>query len=130
MVKRAVRVKSQLKSHKSFANAFPKYCKLVDNARLYCTNAVGGPPRLIAWKAGDSKILMDPEDIECLKQVSNFNPDAESIYELYSDSSLLSQPGSVWTEIVIVPSRSENQRKLKDTIKKIEKTKEKSVIVN
>ncbi|KAL0797335.1 hypothetical protein Bca101_052509 [Brassica carinata] len=130
MVKRAVRVKSQLKSHKSFANAFPKYCKLVDNARLYCTNAVGGPPRLIAWKAGDSRLLVDPEDIECLKRVSNLNPDAESIYEIYSDPSLLSQPGSVWTEIVIVPSRLEVQRKLTDTIKKIEKTQPKSVIVN
>ncbi|KAF2617393.1 hypothetical protein F2Q68_00038254 [Brassica cretica] len=130
MVKRAVRVKSQLKSHKSFANAFPKYCELVDNARLYCTNAVGGPPRLIAWKAGNSRLLVDPEDIECLKRVSNLNPDAESIYELYSDPSLLSQPGSVWTEIVIVPSRPEVQRKLNDTIKKIEKTQAKCVIVN
>ncbi|KAF3494626.1 hypothetical protein DY000_02051852 [Brassica cretica] len=130
MVKRAVRVKSQLKSHKSFANAFPKYCELVDNARLYCTNAVGGPPRLIAWKAGNSRLLVDPEDIECLKRVSNLNPDAESIYELYLDPSLLSQPGSVWTEIVIVPSRPEVQRKLNDTIKKIEKTQAKCVIVN
>ncbi|KAH0916836.1 hypothetical protein HID58_031282 [Brassica napus] len=127
MVKRAVRVKSQLKSHKSFANAFPKYCELVDNARLYCTNAVGGPPRLIAWKAGNSRLLVDPEDIACLKRVSNLNPDAESIYELYSDTNLLSQPGSVWTEIVIVPSRPEVQRKLNDTIKKIEKTQAKCV---
>lgn len=46
MVKRAVRVNSQLKSHKRFASAFPRYCQLVDNARLYCTNAVGGPPRV------------------------------------------------------------------------------------
>lgn len=45
-MKRAVRVKPQLNSHKRFANAFPKYCELVDNARLYCTNAVGGPPRV------------------------------------------------------------------------------------
>ena len=46
MMKRAVRVNSQLKSHKRFANAFRNYCELVDNARLYCTNAVGGPPRV------------------------------------------------------------------------------------
>jgi len=46
MTGRAVRVNSQLKSHKRFANAFPRYCKLVDNARLYCTNAVGGPPKV------------------------------------------------------------------------------------
>lgn len=46
MVKRAVRVNSQLKSHKRFASAFPRYVELVDNARLYCTNAIGGPPRV------------------------------------------------------------------------------------
>ncbi|XP_024010181.1 uncharacterized protein LOC18014308 [Eutrema salsugineum] len=49
MVKRAVRVKSQLKSHKSFAVAFPKYCELVDNARLYCTNAVVSFTRIRAF---------------------------------------------------------------------------------
>ena len=46
MCRRAVRVKSQLKSHKRFANAFPTYCQLVDNARLYCTNALEGPPKV------------------------------------------------------------------------------------
>uniref|UniRef100_A0A2P2KMK1 Uncharacterized protein LOC105129489 isoform X2 n=1 Tax=Rhizophora mucronata TaxID=61149 RepID=A0A2P2KMK1_RHIMU len=46
MTGRAVRVNSQLKSHKRFASKFPRYCQLVDNARLYCTNAVGGPPRV------------------------------------------------------------------------------------
>ena len=39
---RAVRVNSQLKSHKRFAGAFRKYCDLVDNARLYSTNTVAG----------------------------------------------------------------------------------------
>ncbi|KAJ0229710.1 Calmodulin calcium-dependent NAD kinase [Hirschfeldia incana] len=126
MVKRAVRVKSQLKSHKSFANAFPKYCELVDNARLYCTNAVGGPPKLIAWKAGNSNLLVDPEEIECLKRVSNLNPDAESIYELYSDSSLLSKPGSVWNDVILVPSRPKVQKELTDAIKRIEKAQAKS----
>ncbi|GLT99478.1 hypothetical protein SLE2022_169150 [Rubroshorea leprosula] len=66
LVRRAVRVNSQLKSHKRFANAFPKYCQLVDNARLYCTNSVGGPPKLIAWKNGDSRLLVDTDEIECL----------------------------------------------------------------
>ena len=46
MCRRAVRVKSQLKSHKRFANAFLTYCHLVDNARLYCTNALEGPPKV------------------------------------------------------------------------------------
>lgn len=46
MCRRAVRVHSQLKSHKRFANAFNTYCHLVDNARLYCTNALEGPPKV------------------------------------------------------------------------------------
>jgi hypothetical protein len=46
MTKRAVRVKSQLESHKRFANAFPRYSKLVDSAKLYCTNVVSGPPKV------------------------------------------------------------------------------------
>ncbi|CAN8311199.1 unnamed protein product [Cochlearia groenlandica] len=121
IMKRAVRVKSQLKSHKSFANAFPKYCELVDNARLYCTNAVGSPPRLIAWKDADSKLLVDPEDFDCLKRVSNLNPDADSIMELYSDMDQLNKPGSVWNDVVLVPSRPKVQKQLTDVIKKIEK---------
>nr|POE61612.1 hypothetical protein CFP56_64305 [Quercus suber] len=44
--RRAVRVNSQLKSHKRFANAFLTYCQLVDNARLYCMNALEGPPKV------------------------------------------------------------------------------------
>ncbi|KAH0876567.1 hypothetical protein HID58_063961 [Brassica napus] len=121
MVKRAVRVRSQLQSHKSFANAFPKYCKLVDNARLYCTNAVAGPPQLIAWKSGNSNLLVDPEEIECLRRVSNLNPDAESINELYTDPNVLSKPGSVWNDIVLAPSRPKLQKQLTDAIRKIEK---------
>lgn len=46
MCRRAVRVKSQLTSHKRFANAFLTYCQLVDNARLYSTNALEGPPKV------------------------------------------------------------------------------------
>lgn len=45
-MRRAVRVKSQLKSHKRFAMAFPRYCQLVDHARLYCTDAMGIPPKV------------------------------------------------------------------------------------
>ncbi|XP_010522496.1 PREDICTED: uncharacterized protein LOC104801096 isoform X2 [Tarenaya hassleriana] len=121
MVKRAVRVNSQLRSHKRFANAFPKYCQLVDNARLYCSNPVGGPPRLIAWKDSESKLLVDPEDYDCLKRVSNLNPDADSIYDLYPNSSPIIKPGSVWNDVVLVPSRPKAQKELGTAIKRIEK---------
>ncbi|XP_027912536.1 uncharacterized protein LOC114191377 [Vigna unguiculata] len=42
----AVNINSQLKSHKMFANAFPRYCNLVDYARLCCTNVVGRSPNV------------------------------------------------------------------------------------
>ena len=46
MCRRAVRVRSQLRSHKRFADAFLTYCSLVDGARLYCTNALEGSPKV------------------------------------------------------------------------------------
>lgn len=49
MIRRAVRVNSQLQSHQRFASAFAGYCPLVDNARLYCTNAMTGPPKVISF---------------------------------------------------------------------------------
>lgn len=120
MMKRAVRVNSQLKSHKRFANAFRNYCELVDNARLYCTNAVGGPPRLIAWKDGDSNLLVDSDEIKCLTRVGSLNADADSVYELHSEPNPIFEPGSVWNDIVLCPSRAGLQLELRTSIKKIE----------
>ncbi|CAI0559282.1 unnamed protein product [Linum tenue] len=117
---RAVRVNSQLKSHKSFASAFPNYCQLVDNARLYCTNSVGGPPKLIARKDGDNKMLIDPEEFKCLSNVARLNPSAESVYELYGDPSPIQEPGSVWKDFVFDPSRPSVQKELTTVIQTIE----------
>ncbi|CAA2955086.1 Zeta toxin domain containing [Olea europaea subsp. europaea] len=117
---RAVRVKSQLKSHKRFASAFPRYCELVDKARLYCTNASGGPPVLIAWKDGNSKLLVDPNEMKCFASVSDLNDDAETIYDLYKDSDYITQPGSVWKDIVLLPERGSLQQELKTAIQRIE----------
>ncbi|ESW16065.1 hypothetical protein PHAVU_007G126100 [Phaseolus vulgaris] len=122
MTGRAVRVNSQLKSHKRFANAFPRYCKLVDNARLYCTNAVGGPPKLIGWKDGDHNLLVDPEDFKCLKTLDSLNPEADSIHELHKEPNPIMEPGSVWSDIVLSPSRIHVQEELKESIQKIEKS--------
>ncbi|KAG5075644.1 hypothetical protein JHK84_056875 [Glycine max] len=116
MTGRAVRVNSQLKSHKRFANAFPRYCKLVDNARLYCTNA------LIGWKDGDHNLLVDREEIKCLETLGSLNAEADSIYELHKEPSPIMEPGSVWNDIVMSPSRPSDQTKLKESIQKIEKS--------
>lgn len=153
MTGRAVRVNSQLKSHKRFANAFPRYCKLVDNARLYCTNSIGGPPKvnmnyspilllilhftgvemsrgqfachtkqLIGWKDGDHSLLVDPEDIKCLKMIGSLNAEADSIYELHMEPSPIMEPGSVWNDFVLSSSRSSVQEELRESILKIEKS--------
>ncbi|KAK9083440.1 hypothetical protein Scep_029911 [Stephania cephalantha] len=118
---RAVRVRSQLKSHKRFANAFPKYCELVDNARLYCTNNIGSPPKLIGWKDGDNNLLVDPNLIDCLKKVDVLNEDADSIYELNDrQNGQNCTLGSIWEDSVLSKSRVNNQEELKTAIQKIE----------
>ncbi|CAN0887201.1 Calmodulin calcium-dependent NAD kinase [Linum grandiflorum] len=117
---RAVRVNSQLISHKRFANAFPNYCQLVDNARLYSTNTLNGPPKLIARKDGENKMLIDQEGFKWLSNVGTLNPSAESVHELYSDPSLIDEPGSVWKDVVFNPSRPSIQAELRMSIKRIE----------
>ncbi|CAK8572069.1 unnamed protein product [Lathyrus sativus] len=121
VTKRAVRVKSQLESHKKFANAFPRYCKLVDSARLYCTNVVGGPPKIIEWKNDSKNLQVDPEVLKLLNTVSNVNTEADSIYELYNEYNYAVRPGSVWNDIVLSPSRSNDKKELREFIQKKEK---------
>ncbi|KAE8731531.1 40S ribosomal protein S15 [Hibiscus syriacus] len=70
------------------------------SARLYCTNALRGPPKLIGWKDGDNKLLIDPDDIQWLSNVSKLNPEANCVYELYEqDHSPVVMPGSVWKDV-------------------------------
>ncbi|TYI13664.1 hypothetical protein ES332_A08G073400v1 [Gossypium tomentosum] len=121
MCRRAVRVQSQLKSHKRFANAFPIYCQLVDSARLYSTNALEGPPKLIGWKERERTLLVDPDEIDCLKKVGRLNEEAESIYELYKHPNPACEAGSIWKDIVLSPSRLNIQKELKFTIQKVER---------
>ncbi|KAI5680136.1 hypothetical protein M9H77_01363 [Catharanthus roseus] len=123
MCRRAVRVKSQLKSHKRFANAFMTYCSLVDNARLYSTNALEGPPKLIGWKDKDKNLLVDPDEIKCLKIVGRLNDEGDNIYDLYKPPHPACESGSVWKDIVLSPSRLNIQKELKFSIQKIERSK-------
>ncbi|CAA0828041.1 P-loop containing nucleoside triphosphate hydrolases superfamily protein [Striga hermonthica] len=121
MCRRAVRVNSQLKSHKRFADAFKTYCQLVDNARLYSTNALEGPPKLIGWKDKDKNLLVDPDEIKCLDIVGRLNEEADSIFELYKRPHPAYQAGSVWNDIVLSPSRVNIQKELKYSIQRIER---------
>ncbi|CAH8391651.1 unnamed protein product [Eruca vesicaria subsp. sativa] len=122
--RRAVRVRSQLRSHKRFADAFPTYCSLVDGARLYCTNALEGSPKLIGWKEKEKTLLVDPEEIDCLKRVGGLNENADSIYQLYSQPNPACEAGSIWKDIVLSPSRFNIQQELKYSIQKVERSKQ------
>ncbi|KAG7653327.1 P-loop containing nucleoside triphosphate hydrolase [Arabidopsis suecica] len=124
MCRRAVRVRSQLRSHKRFADAFPTYCSLVDNARLYCTNALEGSPKLIGWKEKEKTLLVDTEEIDCLKRVGGLNENADSIYELYRQPNPACETGSIWKDIVLSPSRFNIQQELKYSIQKVERSKQ------
>ncbi|WVZ68635.1 hypothetical protein U9M48_017554 [Paspalum notatum var. saurae] len=113
---RAVRVNSQLKSHKRFAGAFRKYCDLVDNARLYSTNTIAGA-KLIGWKDKDSRLLVDVEEIGLLDRVSRINEDANCVHELYPDGGHPTDfAESVWEDLVASPVRASIQRQLKEAI--------------
>ncbi|KAI3678851.1 hypothetical protein L6452_38155 [Arctium lappa] len=120
MCRRAVRVRSQLTSHKRFAKAFVTYCQLVDNARLYLTNDLEGPPKLIGWKDKEKTLLVDPDEIACLKLIEGLNEKADSIYELYKYPNPAHKSGSVWHDIVMSPTRLSIQKELKYSIQKIE----------
>ncbi|EPS63235.1 hypothetical protein M569_11553 [Genlisea aurea] len=119
--RRAVRVNSQLKSHRRFAEAFDEYCQLVDSARLYCTNALEGPPKLIGWKEKDKNLLVDPEEIGCLKVLGRLNTESDSIFELYKGRNPAFESGSVWNDIVLSPSRINVQKELKYSIQNAER---------
>ncbi|XP_015084163.2 uncharacterized protein LOC107027530 [Solanum pennellii] len=121
MCRRAVRVNSQLKSHKRFASAFHTYCHIVDSARLYSTNALEGPPKMIGWKEKERTLLVDPDEINVLQMVGRLNDGANSIYELYKNPHPAFQAGSVWKDIVLSPSRVNIQKELKYSIQKVER---------
>lgn len=66
--------------------------------------------QFIVWKFGNSNFLVDLEEIECLKWVSNFNLDVEFINEFYMDLNVLSKFGLVWNDIVLVLFRFKFQK--------------------
>ncbi|XP_031477813.1 calmodulin calcium-dependent NAD kinase-like [Nymphaea colorata] len=119
---RAVRVSSQLRSHKMFATGFPKYCKLVDEAMLFSTNAVGGPAKLIGKKEEGATIQPVDSDYDWLNKVSMLNMNAKSVEDLYSNANHCSKASEVWKDVIDFPSRKENQLQLLNAITKAEFT--------
>jgi hypothetical protein len=80
---------------------------------------IGINVQLVAWKDGDNKLLIDPED-DCLTRVSNLNAEAESIYDLYNHSTPLPELSSIWKDIILSPARASLQLELRDCVQRIE----------
>lgn len=78
---------------------------------------------MIGWKERDKTLLVDPEEIDCLKRVSKLNDEANSIYELYKHPNPARQAGSVWKDIVLSPTRLNIQQELKYSIQRVERLK-------
>lgn len=76
--------------------------------------------KLIGWKDRDKTLLVDPDEINCLKMVSRLNDAANSIYELYNHPNPACESGSAWKDIVLSPSRLNIQQELKYSIRKLE----------
>ncbi|KAL5217456.1 hypothetical protein ABZP36_018140 [Zizania latifolia] len=121
MMGRAVRVKSQLMSHKRFAAAFQRYSHLVDGARLYSTNSLGSA-QLIARKDGNSSLLVEPHEFGCLDKVSSLNENATSVHGLYPDSATACGSRSIWDDMIAAPARAGIQRELREAIRSMELT--------
>uniref|UniRef100_A0ACD5W849 Uncharacterized protein n=1 Tax=Avena sativa TaxID=4498 RepID=A0ACD5W849_AVESA len=114
---RAVRVKSQLMSHKRFAAAFQRYCHLVDGAKLYSSNSLGSP-QLIAWKGGiNSSLLVEPNEIDCLDKVGNLNENATSLHDLYPGGATTCGSRSIWDDMIVAPSRALIQKEIREAIR-------------
>lgn len=75
--------------------------------------------QLIGWKDGSMNLLVDPDHISCLEDVSNLNDNADSIYELYPKDTCR-RAGLVWGDMVLSPARAAIQQELKATITAIE----------
>lgn len=80
--------------------------------------------QLIGYKDGTSKLLVDPDEIRCLKMVSKLNDQAESIEELYAaeagEELVVGTGSQVWKDIVLLPDRPKIQQELIVAIRKIE----------
>eukprot|EP00271_Cylindrocystis_brebissonii_P015085 TRINITY_DN3704_c0_g6_i1.p1 TRINITY_DN3704_c0_g6~~TRINITY_DN3704_c0_g6_i1.p1 ORF type:complete len:587 (+),score=94.36 TRINITY_DN3704_c0_g6_i1:473-2233(+) len=95
---RGVPVAAQLRSHQLFASSLERYCAAVDKALVYCTDGIGTPPLLMAYKEGNSKLLVDVTSYSELSALTNINVKADNALELYKAEEL-SPSTSAWNRI-------------------------------
>lgn len=117
---RAVRVRSQLVSHRRFAAAFRRYAGAVDGARLYSTNTMGAA-RLIARKDGVAgSLLVEPAEFACLDAVGGLNENATGVHDLYRGGATACGARSIWDDMIASPARADIQRELREAFRSVE----------
>uniref|UniRef100_J3LQY6 Zeta toxin domain-containing protein n=2 Tax=Oryza brachyantha TaxID=4533 RepID=J3LQY6_ORYBR len=127
---RAVRVRSQLMSHKRFAAAFRGYADLVDGARLYSTNSMGAA-RLIARKDGlAGSLLVEPREFGCLDVVGGLNENATSVHDLYRGGATACGSRSIWDDMIAAPERAAIQRELREAFRCMDHTADDTTTTN
>jgi hypothetical protein len=119
ITKRAVRVKEQLKSHKRFAAALPRYYEMVDHGKLYSTNSIGGPAEIIGWKEENKELFLNHDAIEAVNKLIFLNENASSIDELYNSPSNGNKLDNVWKD-VLSSERESRQQHLRNEIQRVE----------
>lgn len=119
ITKRAVRIKEQLKSHKRFAAALPRYYEMVDHGKLYSTNSIRGPPKIIGWKEENKELFLIPDAIEAVNKLIFLNEDASSIDELYNSPTNGNNLDKVWKDL-LSSERESRQQQLRNEIQCVE----------
>lgn len=119
ITKRAVRIKEQLKSHKRFAASLPRYYEMVDHGKLYSTNSIRGPPKIIGWKEENKELFLIPDAIEAVNKLIFLNEDASSIDELYNSPTNGNNLDKVWKDL-LSSERESRQQQLRNEIQCVE----------
>eukprot|EP00899_Mesostigma_viride_P025497 jgi/Mesvir1/6131/Mv00835-RA.1 len=134
---RGVPVRRQLASHRMFAAAFERYVRLVDKATLFSSNVLGGAPRIIAYKEGNSTLMVDREEYPRFQAIALVDENAQSAEEIrrpallarlgrgmrsvagvasHSSGVVAAYGGDTWQDIVFAPQRCVRQRKIRDLL--------------
>jgi hypothetical protein len=97
-----------------------------DFFRIYICTYV----QLIAWKDGNSSLLVEPREFDCLEKVSKLNENAASVHDLYPDGTTTCGSRSIWDDMIVSSARATIQKELRDAIRSMELTSDTNVVAS
>jgi hypothetical protein len=86
--------------------------------------------QLIAWKDGNSSLLVEPREFDCLEKVSKLNENAASVHDLYPDGTTTCGSRSIWDDMIVSSARATIQKELRDAIRSMELTSDTNVVAS